>query len=134
MFTRLFFSFTRIRQHEHQIERVVTSPSSLASPKKRMDETAPSPSSLLSPELDSPEIPPEGAGGEEDIDAADESMDPDVLTAQVESHVIAKENPLHGTDPGKLTNSHLDDFSVHLFSAFIILLRTDISVFLAIIS
>ena len=71
-----------------------------------MDDCAPSPSSvgLLSPESDSAEIPPEGIGGEEDADAeadvADESMDPEVLAAQVESHVVAKENPLHGSDPG----------------------------------
>ena len=55
--------------------------------------------------MDSPEIPPEGAGGEEDAGEsaadADENVDPDVLTAQVESHVIAKENPLHGSDLGE---------------------------------
>ena len=84
------------------MEGASSSPSPILSPKRRLDESAPSPSGLLSPELESPELPPEGATGEEDNDAADEGMDPDLLTAQVESHVIAKENPLHGaTDLGK---------------------------------
>ena len=124
LFPSLFFVFPfpffSLPQHEHQIERVVTSPSSLASPKKRSDDSVPSPSSgLLSPELDSPEIPPEGAGGEEDADAADESMDPEVLTAQVESHVIAKENPLYGTDPGERLSPVADCLPCAFFFPFI---------------
>jgi hypothetical protein len=78
----------------------------VTSSKKRPEEgtSSDSPGQLLtSPDLESmPDIPPEGMAGEEgDLEGGDESMDPDVLTAQVESHIISKENPLHGTDPGE---------------------------------